>query len=274
MFKRNLRPIPGHPNVLQDPALPEESQYTQSFGFEWTEIDGFIGKEVMSHGHLFGRFLLPADFFVGKTVADIGCGNGRIGRLIAPDCARYFGVDMSHAVNAFPRYIDNIENITLVRASGTDLPFEDQSVDVAVCWGVMHHMDDPDKAFSELVRIVKPGGHILIFIYPKAFDARANFNNIIREIDPQQTYRWVEATSDALDGWSEVDDFYGGMLANNMHMSTKHSREWQIFQWYDGISPRYHWSLVDMLRGKGSEGLSVVETMEGVYRISQESNNE
>ena len=34
--------------------------------FEWTEIDGFIGKEAMSHGHIFGRFMLPQNFFLTK----------------------------------------------------------------------------------------------------------------------------------------------------------------------------------------------------------------
>ena len=28
-------------------------EYVNSFGFEWTQIDGFIGKESMSHGHIF-----------------------------------------------------------------------------------------------------------------------------------------------------------------------------------------------------------------------------
>ena len=30
-------------------------------------------------------------------------------------------------------------------------------------------------------------------------------------------------------------------------MSVKKSREWQIFQWYDGITPQYHWDLEEDL---------------------------
>ena len=69
--------------ILIDSKL-KSFEYVDSFGFEWTNIDGYASKEVMSHGHIFGRFLLSPDYFQGKVVADIGCGNGRIGRLVAP----------------------------------------------------------------------------------------------------------------------------------------------------------------------------------------------
>ena len=37
-------------------------EYVSTFGFEWTKIDGFVTKEAMSHGHIFGRFFLPKNF--------------------------------------------------------------------------------------------------------------------------------------------------------------------------------------------------------------------
>ena len=56
MFKREVKPSDRDPNVLVDSNLGETG-YVDSFGFEWTHIDGFVGKEVMSHGHVFGRFM-------------------------------------------------------------------------------------------------------------------------------------------------------------------------------------------------------------------------
>lgn len=269
MFKRPLSPHSASPHILVDPALPTESEYTSSFGFEWTKIDGFVGKETMSHGHLYGRFLLPADFLHGKVVADIGCGNGRIGRLIVRDCQKYIGLDMSDSLNAFPTFIEGFENVTLVRASATDLPLDDESVDVAICWGVMHHTDRPEKTFDELVRIVKPGGNVLIFVYPPNFDSRRNFNQLIRKMPHDATFNLVEKISDEVDAWCEVDDFYGSIIAKQLHMSRKQSREWQIFQWFDGISPQFHWSLTKMLTLEKSMQPEMADTTRGVFKFKK-----
>jgi ubiquinone/menaquinone biosynthesis C-methylase UbiE len=269
VFKRPLSPHSTSPHILVDPALPPDSEYTSSFGFEWTKIDGFVGKETMSHGHLYGRFLLSADFLQGKVVADIGCGNGRIGRLIVGDCQKYIGLDMSESLTAFPKYIEGFENVTLVRASATDLPLEDESVDVAICWGVMHHTDSPEVTFDELVRIVKPGGHVLIFVYPPSFDGRRNFNQLIRKMPHDTTFSLVENISDEVDAWCEVDDFYGSIVAKQLHMSRKQSREWQIFQWFDGISPRFHWSLTKMLELQNSLQPEMADPSSGVFKFKK-----
>ena len=74
-FNRPLSKCEKDERVLIDSELSNQD-YVGSFGFEWTKIDGFIGKEAMSHGHIFGRFFLPKDYFLGKTVIDVGCGNG------------------------------------------------------------------------------------------------------------------------------------------------------------------------------------------------------
>jgi ubiquinone/menaquinone biosynthesis C-methylase UbiE len=242
MFRRDLKPSQRDTDVLIDSMLGDTG-YVESFGFEWTHIDGFVDKEIMSHGHIFGRFQLPRDYFEGKTVVDVGCGNGRIGRLIAPLCKSYCGLDLSEAVYAFPKYIRKPETFTLIQASGTDLPISDGAADVSVCWGVLHHMDDPETAFKELLRVTKPGGTLLIFVYPKEFEVRKNLNVFIRGLPDENAYSIVSALSDGLDAWREVDSFYANMLGNAMILGVKQSREWQIFQWFDGITPRYHWSI-------------------------------
>ena len=267
MFRRALIPLTDSRRILLDPALPQQQQYTDSFGFEWTKIDGFVGKEVMSHGHLFGRFLLPVEFFKGKSVADVGCGNGRIGRLIIPDCSEYVGVDMSNSLSAFPTFIENFEAVSLVKASATDLPLEDNSVDIALCWGVLHHTDDPSAAFSELTRITKPGGYILIYVYPPKFDGRRNFNQLVRQMAPDISFRLVEQISDELDDWCEVDEFYGSIIAQHLHMGRKQSRSWQIFQWFDGISPKFHWSLAEGISEMSRAELDITVCMPGVFKI-------
>jgi ubiquinone/menaquinone biosynthesis C-methylase UbiE len=269
MFKREAKPSERDPNVLIDSGLGDTG-YVDSFGFEWTHIDGFVGKEVMSHGHVFGRFMLPRDFFNGKTVVDVGCGNGRIGRLIAPLCKSYLGIDLSEAVYAFPKYTQRPTEFKLMRASGTDLPLADSTADVTICWGVLHHMDDPDRAFNELMRVTKPGGALLIFVYPESLDGRKNLNTFMRGLPQAKAHDIISKISDSLDGWREVDSFYAGLLANYVALSFKHSREWQQFQWFDGITPRYHWSIskkVAELAGRMAKRVSTYRP--GCYYIEK-----
>lgn len=245
-FSRQMIPSERDPRVLVDSQLPD-ADYVNTFGFEWAQIDGFVGKEVMSHGHIYGRFRLPANYFYGKVVVDVGCGNGRIGRLVAPSAERYLGLDLSEAVFGFPNYL-RTANVQLCRASGTDLPLKDGIADVTICWGVLHHMDDPERALGELRRITKPGGEILIFIYSDAYAARENFNRFVKHISDHIKHELIEDTSDYLDAWREVDKLYADLLSQNLFMGVKQSREWQIFQWYDGITPQHHWLLNDRLK--------------------------
>jgi SAM-dependent methyltransferase len=267
MFRRDVKPSARDPEILVDSQIADSS-YVNSFGFEWTQIDGFVGKEVMSHGHIFGRFMLPKDFFAGKEVVDVGCGNGRIGRLIAPLCKSYCGVDLSEAVYAFPQYIQKPEKFTLVRASGTDLPLADRVADVTICWGVLHHMDNPDAGMAELLRVTKPGGTILIFVYPKQFDARKNLNAFIRGLPEDKAHAIVDRLSDELDAWREVDSFYANQLGNLMMLSFKHSAAWQKFQWFDGITPRYHWSIEQRVAEWGKKiGRGVASYRPGCFNI-------
>lgn len=250
-FSRPMVQCIRDPRVLIDSELPDAS-YVDSFGFEWTQIDGFVAKEVMSHGHIFGRFRLPANFFEGKVVIDVGCGNGRIGRLVAPHAKQYLGLDLSEAVYSFPAYLRS-ENIQLARASGTDLPLNNAVADVTICWGVLHHMDDPERALGGLKRVTKLGGEILIFIYSDAYDARENSNRFVKHIPEDKKHELIEKSSDNLDTWGEVDKFFADLLCRNVFMSVKRSRDWQIFQWFDGVTPSNHWLLDRLLREEFDE---------------------
>ena len=61
-FRRRVKSSPHNPNVLIDSEL-EDKSYVESFGFEWTEIDGFVGKESMLHGHIFWPVFVAENFF-------------------------------------------------------------------------------------------------------------------------------------------------------------------------------------------------------------------
>lgn len=59
------------------------------------------------------------------------------------------------------------DNIRFCQGSLLDIPFPDDSFDLAFSWGVIHHTVNPVQALDELVRVLKPGGTIVLAIYLK-----------------------------------------------------------------------------------------------------------
>jgi SAM-dependent methyltransferase len=131
-------------------------------------------------------------------------------------------------------------------------------------------MDNPDQAFEELLRVTKPGGSILIFVYPKSFDIRKNLNTFIREFSTNSQQKIINGLSDELDSWREIDGFFAETLANYVGLSFKYSREWQKFQWFDGVTPRYHWSLESrVVELAASAGCVINSFRAGCYHIKK-----
>jgi len=96
---------------------------------------------------------------------DIATGTGELARALAPQVASVVGVDATGAMleraRSFVRQ-HNIRNITFQRAAVEELPFGDESFDLVTCRYAFHHFADPKPVISEMVRVCRPGGHILI----------------------------------------------------------------------------------------------------------------
>ena len=243
------------------------ADYTKNFGFEWTQIDAWNGMDLICRGHLFGRFQLSSRYFYNKDVVDVGCGNGRLGKLFFEDCKSYTGIEASNAIDNFP-IPENNQNFRLIQGSATHIPLEENYADTVVCWGVLHHVDNPALAFEELIRILKPGGEILLFIYSDGYQSRENLTKFFNKIPSNQLYKRISESSDLIDKWGEIDDFYSKIITSNLSLSKKSSRAWQIFQWFDGVTPAYHWLLekeIPMLCNKHDASFDFLGN--GCYRI-------
>ena len=93
------------------------------------------------------------------NLLDCGCGEGHM--LSMFDGPR-FGVDMSDV--ELSRATQRNPTATLVKGNLTSLPFHDGSFDTTICSEVLEHIEDYRKAASEIVRVTKSGGKILISV--------------------------------------------------------------------------------------------------------------
>lgn len=105
--------------------------------------------------------------FRGRRVLDVGCGNGYVLSKFAKEGALVSGVDVTPAGIAVTRKRFDMLGLEgdLRVADAQELPFEDGSFDCVTSMGVLHHVPDTEKAVSEILRVLKPGGRFIIMMY-------------------------------------------------------------------------------------------------------------
>jgi methionine biosynthesis protein MetW len=90
---------------------------------------------------------------------DVGCGDGGTsGVWLNEHARRYVGVDI--AESAVRMATDQGLDARLV-TDAAELPFPDQSFDVAVCVEILEHLFEPQQALAEVYRILRPDGRLI-----------------------------------------------------------------------------------------------------------------
>ena len=101
---------------------------------------------------------LPKD----SLLADIGCGNGK--NMMYRNDINHIGIDLCES---FIKICQD-RNLNVKHGSVSNIPLEINSVDNTICIAVIHHLktvEERVKAISELIRITKPGGRIMIYVW-------------------------------------------------------------------------------------------------------------
>jgi SAM-dependent methyltransferase len=99
----------------------------------------------------------------GSTVLDLACASGIFARTFARIAkqGRVVGLDLSLPMVelATRKAADHgLENLTYLRGTAQELPFEAATFDVVNCCGALHLFPDVSQALQEIGRVLKPGG--------------------------------------------------------------------------------------------------------------------
>ena len=109
------------------------------------------------------RYWWAAAIARGKDVLDAGCGVGYgIGILASCGAKSITGIDVSaeaveEATAGFGAQAEAVVEGTLA-----ELPFDDASFDLVLCFEVIEHLEDADKALGELRRVLRPDGVLIV----------------------------------------------------------------------------------------------------------------
>ncbi len=130
-----------------------------------TSADAWI-KDMGENGDFSRRYVLdPVMLRLAlerspKTALDVGCGEGRFCRMLGQHGVETTGIDPTPALIAAARLRD--AQGQYLEAGAELLPFSDATFDLVVSYLTLIDIADFGAAISEMVRVLKPGGALLI----------------------------------------------------------------------------------------------------------------
>ena len=143
--------------ALADRRTKSQEFFSSSAG-QWDRLrDELYGERV----HLGALAAFAESEWV---LGDLGCGTGETSATLAPFVKHVIAVDTSaQMLQAARKRLQHLDNVELRRGDLESLPIDDGRLDAATLMLVLHYVPEPERALSEVARVLKPGGR-LIFV--------------------------------------------------------------------------------------------------------------
>jgi SAM-dependent methyltransferase len=142
--------------------------YEQTPFPNYDDLDGRESLVAKAKRGVFAR-LLDEQLVRPAMVLEAGCGTGQLSNFLGMGWGRtVIGADVClNSLGLAKSFRDrcSIVNAQFVQMNLFRPPFGDESFDLVVCNGVLHHTSDPEGGFHSLARKLRPGGCIIIGLY-------------------------------------------------------------------------------------------------------------
>jgi SAM-dependent methyltransferase len=155
------------PNVnVSGNVHSDQSRTKRAYALQWNRFRILRPEE--DRATFRNRTGLGEADLAGAVVLDAGCGMGRYLRVAGKAGARVVvGLDLSEAVAAARDLTADLPGVALVRGDLLRPPLDVGRFDHIYSLGVLDHTPDPRAAFLALARLLKPGGRVAVWVYPR-----------------------------------------------------------------------------------------------------------
>ena len=172
-YKALIDPLFENSEIINKQLLRKANSF--SFSSEWEQFNkdnmsktwGFTAEERLVQ--FFEETKTSPDEIRQKLILDAGSGNGLLTKAIAEKGAYAIGIDYSDSVFNISLANPN-PNLLYIKGDLNHPPFKDETFDIIISNGVIHHTKSTKKTFAKVAALVKEGGKFYLWLYRRPYD--------------------------------------------------------------------------------------------------------
>lgn len=174
---------------------------TSAISDYYADRDGYRGPYAEYQG------LIVSHLQPGMKLLDIGCGRTfPMARKWSATGAEVHGLDPVIDYGSLPPEVQG------VRGGAEDIPYPDETFDLIISCAVLEHLEQPEGAFREFSRLLKPNGRVIL-LTPSKYD----YVSLIARLVPNRFHGWLVKNTE---GRAEMDTFPTFYRANSRRQIT------------------------------------------------------
>ena len=173
---------------LDDKDLNLDQAVIDSFGQEWETFNYSDGDTKEALDLQFAAYIEPIDLSIfdpnSSIAADFGAGSGRWSARLLPHFSKVYALEPSDGAHAvLLKKFAGESRILVLNATVGANSIPDESLDLGMSLGVLHHIPNTPLAIQHVAQKIKPGGFFLCYLYYKIEDKPLYYRLIFKVVD-------------------------------------------------------------------------------------------